>query len=172
MPEGVSAAKEGVCVTVKGPKGAISRVFDTEIIAIDVKEREIILFPIGVSGRGKAMWGTYASHIKNMIEGVTKGFEKKLSIEGVGYRAELKGDDLVLSLGFSHPVIFKTPEGISLKVEKNKITVSGIDKEKVGSAASIIRSFKKPEPYKGKGIRYEGEIVRKKVGKKAAGTTA
>ena len=115
----------------------------------------------------QALWGTVASHIRNMIEGVNKPFEKRLIIEGVGYRAEISENNIVLAIGFSHPVIVPIPEGVEVTVQKNTITVSGINKEAVGHFTALVRSYKKPEPYKGKGIRYEDEIVRRKQGKKA-----
>ena len=115
----------------------------------------------------RALIGTYASHIKNMVTGVTEGFEKKLIVEGVGFRSEVKGANLEMQLGFSHPVIMAIPEGITTTAEKNLITVTGIDKEKTMQFAAQIRAKKKPEPYKGKGIRYEGEIIRRKQGKRA-----
>ena len=161
------SAAEGV-ITVKGPKGTLERLFRSEI-AIEVKDNEVRVSPKRETKLARALWGTYASHIKNMIEGTIRGFAKKLEVQGIGYKAAVQGGDLVLSLGFSHPVSFKAPEGITFGVEKNVITVSGIDKEKVGRAASEIRALKKPEPYKGKGIRYAGEIVRRKAGKKAMG---
>ena len=113
------------------------------------------------------MLGTTAALFKNCIEGVQNGFEKKLEIEGVGYRAQIDGKDLVLSLGFSHPVKIQAPEGITFKVEKNTIIINGVDKEQTGRVAAQIRAEKKPEPYKGKGIHYQGEIIRRKAGKKA-----
>ena len=124
------------------------------------------------SKMGRSNWGTTSSLSSNAIEGLTKGYVKKLSIEGVGYRIMKEGNDLVLSLGFSHPVPYKAPAGITFEVEKNtQLTVSGIDKHLVGQVAAEIRSLKKPEPYKGKGFRYEGEVIRRKAGKKS-GTTS
>lgn len=158
----------GDCVTVKGPKGTLERSFRREI-SIEVKDNQVFVSPTHHTKLARALWGTYASHIKNMIEGTTKGFVKKLEVQGIGYKAAVQGGDLTLSLGFSHPVSFKTPEGITFGVEKNIITVSGTDKEKVGMTASRVRELKKPEPYKGKGIRYVGEVVRRKAGKKAVG---
>lgn len=171
IPGGVSVAVSGERVTVKGPKGTLERPFRSEI-SIEVKDKEVLVSPKRRTKLARALWGTYASHIKNMIEGTTQGFIKKLEVQGIGYKAAVQGGDLVLSLGFSHPVSFKAPEGITFGVEKNIITVSGIDKEKVGMAASRVRELKKPEPYKGKGIRYVGEIVRRKAGKKAIGQSS
>ena len=113
-----------------------------------------------------ALWGTYASHLRNMVEGVTKGFQKQMIIEGVGYKANLVGTKLVFALGFSHPIELAIPEGIKVTVDKGTLTISGIDKELVGSFSAKIRDYKPPEPYKGKGIRYSTETLRRKVGKK------
>lgn len=152
-------------VSVKGPKGEMEAVFDAEI-NIEIKENEVIVTPRKEVKRLYALWGLTRSLIANMIEGVTKGYEKKLELQGVGYKVALKGNDLDLALGFSHPVLFKVPEGIKFAVEKNIITISGIDKQAVGQAAAEIRKIRKPEPYKGKGVRYVGELVRRKAGKK------
>lgn len=168
IPKGVSVEKQDGRVIVHGAKGVLERVF-REDIAIELREGEIIV-TIPKPFRGDtALRGTYASHLTNMIRGVVEGYEKKLLIEGIGYQAQLKGTDLVLSLGFSHPVVVRQPEGVVFTVGKNQISISGIDKEKVGQAAAFIRSLKKPEPYKGKGIRYDGEVIRRKAGKKVAG---
>lgn len=166
IPEGVTASFDGNTLTVKGSLGELSRPFKPEI-EIKIAEKEIILTPKKSSNFSKALWGTYASHILNMIEGVTKSFEKKLIIEGIGYKAELRGDKLVMNLGFSHPIELNVPKGITVTVEKENMSVSGIDKEGVGQFAAEIRSYKKPEPYKGKGIRYENEVVKRKQGKKS-----
>ena len=175
IPEGVSAKFENGLMTVKGPLGEESRKFKEDIL-ISVGEKTISLEPNKARKfrRAKeisALWGTYASHIRNMVEGVVKGFSKTLVIEGIGYRASKEDQILVLTLGFSHPVKVPIPSGIDLKTEKNTIIISGPNKEQVGMFASKVRALKKPEPYKGKGIRYEKEIVRHKAGKKAAATT-
>ncbi len=164
---GVTATLAGEVLTVKGPKGELTRSIDKRLslaiegntIQVEVKKTKENL---------SSLWGTYASHIGNMIEGVTKGFSKKLQIEGIGFKVEMKGTELVFSLGFSHPVIIKVPSNLTALIEKNMITISGIDKEAVGAFAANIRDQKKPEPYKGKGIRYEGEFVQQKQGKKSA----
>lgn len=169
IPEGVEVKVDGDLVTVKGPKGELRNQLRPEI-KIEIKDKEIILKPVKFHKGTQALWGTYRSHIANMIKGVTKGFEKKLEIQGVGYRANLEDKDLVLSLGYSHPIKMTGREGIEFKVEKNTIIVSGIDKQLVGQLAAEIRSKRKPEPYKGKGIRYQGEIIKRKAGKKAVGT--
>jgi len=168
IPEGVEVKIEGQKVTVKGPKGELSRSFREEI-SVEIKDGKVVVSPKIQTKKTKAFWGLTRSLIFNMIEGVTKGFEKKLEVEGLGYSASLEGEDLVLKVGFSHPVKVKKPKDITFKVEKNVITVSGIDKELVGQIAAKIRSIRPPEPYKGKGIRYMGEEIRRKVGKKAVG---
>jgi len=169
IPEGVEVKIEGDLIMVKGPKGELKNQIRPEIKA-EVKDGQVEFKPQIFRKGTSALWGTYRSLIFNMIEGVTKGFEKALEIEGVGYRAVLEGKDLVLNLGYSHPIKIKAPQGIEFKVEKNNITVSGIDKQLVGQVAAEIRSGRKPEPYKGKGIRYRGEIIRRKAGKKAVAT--
>jgi len=172
IPEGVEIKIDDQKVTVKGPKGEISREFRPEI-KIEAKDDEILVSPQQEKLKEiRALWGLTRMLIFNMVEGVTSGFEKKLEIEGIGFKAETSGDEFVLYVGFSHPVKLKIPEGIKISVEKNVIVVSGIDKELVGQFSAIIRKTKPVEPYKGKGIKYTGEIVRRKVGKKvvAAGS--
>ena len=151
---------------VKGPKGTLERDFFGDV-AITVDGKNISLVPIKENNQTKALWGTYASHIKNMVKGVTEGFEKKLILEGVGYKSQVSGDKLVLALGFSHPVEVMIPVGLAVKAEKNLITIGGVDKELVGSFSAKIRALKKPEPYKGKGFRYSDEVIRRKQGKKS-----
>jgi large subunit ribosomal protein L6 len=169
IPDRTTVTLADGVVSVKGPLGELSRpVKDT--ITITIKDSEVTFAPKGGEPKNnmeRALWGTYASHVQNMIEGVNKPFEKKLILEGIGYRAEVSGKDMVMALGFSHPVRVPIPEDIKVTVEKGLITVSGINKESVGAFASKIRSFRPPEPYKGKGMRYEGEIVRRKQGKKS-----
>jgi len=165
--KGVDVKVENNTVTVKGPKGELQRDVPLEI-KIEIKDNQIFVSPGKETKRSKAFWGLFRSLIFNMVEGVTSGYEKKLEIHGVGYKANLEGEDLILSVGFSHPVKIDKVEGIKFLVEKSIITVSGIDKELVGQIAAKIRKVKKPEPYKGKGIRYLGEEVRRKTGKKAA----
>lgn len=166
IPEKTEVTHSGNVVTVKGPQGELTRSFKN-VVAINIEGNEITLAPENESKEARSLWGTYASHIKNMVDGVNEHFSKKLVVEGVGYRVELKGTDLVLNVGFSHPVEIKAPEGITFGVEKNEITVSGANKEVVGRIAAEIRAVKKPEPYKGKGIRYSDEVVRRKEGKKS-----
>jgi len=134
---------------------------------VEMKNNVISLEPKDQTVFAQALWGTMASHIVNMLKGVNQVFEKKLIIEGVGFKSEVKGDKLVLSLGFSHLVELDIPRGLVVKAEKNNITVTGIDKELVGQWTATVRAKKKPEPYKGKGIRYAGEVVRRKQGKKS-----
>jgi large subunit ribosomal protein L6 len=154
-------------LSVKGPLGELRRAF-LPTIAITVADRQVTLVPTEETLFAQALWGTYASHISNMLQGVNKPYEKKLILEGVGFKSEVAGGNLLLALGFSHPVKIEIPKGLTVTAEKNLITMSGIDKEVVGQFAAKIRALKKPEPYKGKGFRYEGEIIRRKQGKKSA----
>ncbi len=168
IPEKIEVNIEGQIVSVKGPKGELQRKVRPEI-KIEKINDEIFVKPQKKTKETSAFWGLERTLISNLIEGVEKGFEKKLELKGVGYKAELKGEDLVLKVGFSHPVLIKKVEGIKFSVERNMIIVSGIKKELVGQIAAKIRKVRPPEPYKGKGIRYFGEEVRRKAGKKAAG---
>ena len=165
IPTEVKVTKNGTTVTVVGPKGTLARDFRDDI-EITVSENIINLTTKRNDKFSKSLWGTYASHIKNMIAGVMNPYQKKLVVEGVGFKSEVKGKELNFALGFSHPVIISIPEGITATAEKNNITITGIDKELVGSFAASIRALRKPEPYKGKGIRYEDEVIRRKQGKK------
>jgi large subunit ribosomal protein L6 len=167
IPEGITVSLTDGVFTAKGPKGELTKEFKNNI-AITINGNEITLKPVDDSNFSYALWGTYASHIKNMIEGLVNPYKKQLALEGVGYRMALEGKTIVMSLGFSHEVRVSVPEGLDVVVEKNLITVSGIDKEKVGQFTASIRAMKKPEPYKGKGIRYVGEYIRRKQGKKSA----
>ena len=170
IPQGVEVKIEGSFVTVKGPKGELRREIRPEI-KIEIKDNEISVTPDKDTKKTKAFWGLTRALINNMVEGVSKGFEKKLQIEGVGYKGSVENDFLVLNLGFSHLVKIKKPEQIDFSVEKNIIVLTGIDKEKVTQTAAEIKKKRPPDPYKGKGIRYFGETIKKKVGKKAAGST-
>lgn len=154
-------------VRVKGPKGTLVK-RGHRLISIAVEKDGVQVSSTSQSLEARAALGTYASHIRNMFEGVTKGFSKKLLIEGVGFKWDVQGKTLNLSLGFSHPVKVAIPEGLTVTVDKGALTISGFDKEAVGQFAANVRAKKLPEPYKGKGIRYEGEIIRRKQGKKAA----
>ncbi len=154
-------------VTVKGKGGTLTKSVHPAV-KIAVENNEVTVTPANNSRLAKALWGTYAAHMRNMISGVNTPFIKKLQVEGIGFRAELSGKALKLTVGFSHPVNLTVPENLTVAIEKNIITVSGADKEAVGEFSATIRATKKPEPYKGKGIRYEGEVVRMKAGKKVA----
>jgi large subunit ribosomal protein L6 len=167
IPAGVTVHIAGREVEVKGPKGSLKRIFN-EDIKTEIVDGKVIVSIARKSKRSSALWGSVAAHVKNMIEGVMNGYVKKLEMEGIGYKAKLEGKGIVFALGFSHPVNFPQPEGITFLIEKNVITVSGIDKDIVGQTAAEIRGLKKPEPYKGKGIHYVGEVIRRKAGKKAA----
>jgi large subunit ribosomal protein L6 len=167
IPAGVTVTVEGSHVSVKGPKGELDRTF-SELVTISEEGEEILVTRNDESTDSNAQQGLTRTLISNMVEGVSKGFEKKLELTGVGYRAALKGKDLDLSLGYSHPVIYVAPEGISFEVPDNThIVVKGISKEQVGQVAAEVRSKRPPEPYKGKGIHYEGEHIRRKLGKAA-----
>lgn len=170
IPEGVDVKIDGQKVFVKGPKGEISREFRPEL-TISLEDNKIFVKIKEETKEIKSLWGFVRASIFNMIKGVKDGYEKKLEIEGVGFKANVEGDSLVLGVGFSHSVKIKIPEGIKFSVEKNVITISGVDKGLVGQTAAKIRQVKKPEPYKGKGIRYQGEQIRRKLGKKAVATT-
>src|ERR1035437_2030934 len=165
IPAGVEVTKNGLVFTVKGPKGTLTKIFRDDI-TIKIADGEVALDIKRNDKFSKSLWGTYASHIKNMIAGVQTPYQKKLILEGVGFKSEVKGKELHLALGFSHPVIVPIPEGLIVTAEKNNISVTGIDKELVGSFTAAVRALKKSEPYKGKGMRYEGEVIRRKQGKK------
>lgn len=164
---GVTVTQDGNLLNFKGPKGE-KQLKLLDGVAVKIEGENINVSPTRNSKVAKMNTGTMWALIRNAISGLTTGFSKVLEIEGVGFKAALEGKTLVLNLGFVNPVRFESPEGITITVEKNVITISGSDKQAVGQAAAQIRSFKKPEPYKGKGIRYRGEVVRRKSGKKAA----
>jgi len=171
LPAGVSVHVEGRTVTVTGPRGTLTRTVRPEVfVAVDGAVMNVA--PISGSRKTPAYWGLTRALLAAMVEGVAKGFSKKLEIEGVGYRAIMDGPNLQFAVGFSHPVRCEAPSGITFAVEKNAITVSGADKELVGDVAARIRRIRPPEPYKGKGIRYAGEVIRRKAGKKAAAAGA
>ena len=165
IPKGVEITKSGDILKVVGPKGTLMKIFRDDII-INITNNSITLNVKRNNKFSKALWGTYASHIKNMIKGVETPYQKKLILEGVGFKSEVRGKELNLALGFSHPVIVPIPESITVTAEKNNITITGIDKELVGSFTANLRALKKPEPYKGKGMRYVDEVIRRKQGKK------
>jgi large subunit ribosomal protein L6 len=156
-------------VSVKGPLGSLTMPFREDYFSVKNENNTLEIIPKRNSSSVNVMWGTTVSLIKNMLEGVSKGFSKKLIIEGVGYKAEVKGDKLVLAIGFSHPVPLDIPEGLKVTADvREGIVISGIDKQLVGQFAASVRANKKPEPYKGKGIRYSDEVIRRKQGKKTA----
>ncbi len=168
IPEGVEVKIEAQELTIKGPKGELKQKIHP-LVNVEQKENQILVkVNQPEDKRQRSLWGLFGSLIKNMVEGVTNGYEKKLEINGVGYRVELKDDLLILNVGYSHPIEYKLPEDITANVEKNLITISGIDKQLVGEVAAQIRKVRKPEPYKGKGIKYEDEVIIRKVGKAAS----
>ncbi|MBD3247948.1 50S ribosomal protein L6 [Candidatus Falkowbacteria bacterium] len=168
LKAGTEARIDGNLIIVKGPKGELKQEIkdlvdvkvESDKIIVDIKDKD--------DQEQKSFWGLYRSLINNMVKGVEEGFEKKLEVNGVGYRVQAQGNKLVLNVGFSHPVEFDLPEGVSATVEGNIITISGFDKQMVGEVAARIRKVRKPEPYKGKGIKYVDEIIRRKEGKSAA----
>jgi len=167
VPSGVEITIDGSTVTVKGPKGELSQSF-SEILSIALEDGAVVVTRPDDTREARSLHGLTRTLIANMVVGVSEGYAKNLEIVGVGYRAALKGSDLELALGFSHPVVVSPEPGITFEVPApNKITVRGIDKQRVGQVAAEIRAWRKPEPYKGKGVRYEGEYVRRKLGKAA-----
>ena len=166
VPAGVSARLDGHTVAVKGAKGEL-KFTASDDVTLKVEGNLIRIDPRGESKRAQALWGTARSMVQNLVVGVTKGFEKKLEINGVGYKAAVAGKNLQLSLGFSHDVIYPIPPGVTIVTPKpTEITITGIDKRQVGQIAAEIRAFRGPEPYKGKGVKYEGEFIFRKEGKK------
>jgi len=166
VPSGVTASVEGQTVKVKGPKGALSLVLHDDV-QVKMDKGGIQVDPRDETKRARSMWGTSRTLVSNLINGVTKGFEEKLEITGVGYRAAVQGKSLQLQLGFSHDVNYPIPEGIAIATPKpTEITITGVDKQKVGQVAAEIRGFRPPEPYKGKGVKYVGEYIFRKEGKK------
>lgn len=168
--QGVKVEVKDGKVFVSGPKGSLDFEFSPEM-EVKVSENQVSVIKTGSSKNAGALWGTTARIIENMIKGTTSGYQKQLELNGVGYRMALQGKKINMALGFSHPVVVDIPEGIETKIENNIMTVSGIDKQKVGQFSARVKSLKPVEPYKGKGFRYVGEIVRRKEGKKA-GTTS
>ncbi len=164
IPEKVEIKIEGNRLTAKGPKGQLTREF-SPLLSVQQEDNQIVVKRKSDQRQERALHGLTRSLINGMVEGVTKGFEKKLTMVGVGYNAKLKGKDLELEVGYSHPVVIKAPAAIEFEVEKTNITVKGIDKQQVGEIAAKIRAVRKPEPYKGKGIKYADEQIRRKVGK-------
>ena len=169
IPDGVTVERDQGVVAVSGPKGTLSQQFNTGQLAVRVTDGQVHVERLRESRVARSLHGLTRSLIFNMVKGVTEGFEKALEVQGVGYRVVLQGSNLVLQLGYSHPITYRPPEGISFEVrQRNIVVVRGIDKQLVGQVAAEIRGFKKVEPYKGKGIRYVGEHVRRKVGKAGA----
>ena len=172
IPSDVNVSLKDGMIVVKGPKGELKRVLNKlvtlniqdNVVTVDVQNKE--------DKKERSLWGTFAAHIKNMIKGVTQGFKKQLEINGVGYRVALQGADLKLEVGFSNPVVYKMPKEVKAAVEKNLITLESVDKEMLGRVAAEIRVIRKPEPYKGKGIKYVEETIRRKAGKAAKAAAA
>ena len=171
IPSGVEVKLESGLVTVKGPKGTLSTKLHPAV-KLEKQDNILVTTVSETEKNGPALWGLTRALVNNMVVGVTQGFQKQLEINGIGFKAEVKGREIVLSLGFSHPVSFSLPAGIEAKVEKNLLTISGFDKQLVGEVAAQIRRLKKPEPYKGKGIKYLDEVIHKKAGKALKGATA
>ena len=168
VPAGVEVDLDGLTVHVKGPKGTLTRTMPEGVTLSRDEEGAVVVAPTGESRDERARWGLVRTLIANMVTGVTDGYAKALELVGVGYRAAPKGADLELQVGYSHPVIIKAPEGISFNVpQPTRVEVSGIDKVLVGQVAANIRKVRPPEPYKGKGIKYQGEVIRRKAGKAA-----
>jgi large subunit ribosomal protein L6 len=166
VPAGVTASVQGQTVTMKGPKGELNYVVNDEVL-VKLEENTVAVTPANDSKDARAKWGMSRTMIENLVTGVKDGYEKKLEINGVGYRAAMQGKNLQLQLGFSHDVVYHPPEGISLACPKpTEITVTGIDKQVVGQVAAEIREYRGPEPYKGKGVKYAGERIVRKEGKK------
>ena len=165
LPSGVDITVEGTSVSVKGPKGELKRSI-TDGVAVSIADGKVTVAP--AKKIHPSVWGLERALVRNMIVGVSEGFQEQLELNGVGYKVTQKGNDLELSLGYSHPILFKTPEGITYKIEKNVITIIGIDKELVGYVAAQIRKLKVPDPYKVHGVKYVGEVIKTKAGKKAA----
>ena len=167
MPAGVTASVEGQTLTVKGPKGSLSMPMLDDLVKYEIGEGESRVTPLTDAQRNRAAWGMTRTNVQNLVTGVTEGFTKVLEITGVGYRAQAQGKNLRLQLGYSHDVNYALPEGVDVKTpDQNTVEISGIDKQKVGQVAAEIRRWRKPEPYKGKGIKYRGEYIFRKEGKK------
>ena len=167
IPKGIEVKLEGASISVKGPKGSLARDIPSQV-SVAVEGDQIMVTPSVDTRPARERWGLFRALIQNMVTGVNTGFEKVLEFQGVGYKASVNGKNLELGLGFSHPITIEGPEGISFQTEKSTIKVQGIDKELVGEVAANIRSLRLPEPYKGSGIHYQGEVIRRKAGKKAA----
>jgi large subunit ribosomal protein L6 len=167
IPAKTEVTMSGTLLTVKGPKGTLSKEVHP-YISVVVEGQEVTVSPKNETRLAKALWGTFASHMKNMLKGVNEPYVKKLILEGIGYRMAVAGTELTLSVGFSHQVKMALPEGVTALVEKNELTLTSCDKEVLGQFAANVRAVKKPEPYKGKGFRYSNEVILRKQGKKAS----
>ena len=167
IPEKTEVQIDGANVKVKGPKGQLEYTF-TDKVKIEKVEKTVVVTPVDSTQKARALWGTTRSLVNNMVIGVTEGFSKNLEYNGVGYKAVVKGSLITLNLGYSHPIDYKLPEGIQAKITKNVISINGCSKELVGFVAAKIRSFRPPEPYKGKGVKYVDEVIVKKAGKTGA----
>lgn len=167
VPSGVTVSIENNIITVVGPKGTLTRSYRPQHVSVTKNEDGTVSVAPKSTPKSPALWGTYAAHVRNMISGVTDGFTRVLELEGVGYRAEVKGNELILNVGYSHPVAMPIPEGVTASVEKNVVTLTGYDLEVLSQFAANARKVRPPEPYKGKGIRYQGEYIIRKQGKKS-----
>lgn len=167
IPEKTEVTVSGDVVTVKGPNGTLTRTISS-VLEVKVVDKQVVVSLKSETPESAVLWGTITSHIGNMIEGVVTPFVKKLLVEGVGYKWDVKGNKLALNLGFSHPVEVNIPEVVKVVIEKGVLVATSIDKDALGQFVARVRSFRKPEPFKGKGIRYEGEVIRRKEGKKTA----
>lgn len=168
IPQDAEISVSGDLITVKGPKGTMQRIL-SDLVTVTIEGNELKIRPAkDMSIESKVFWGLTRALVQNMIIGVTKGFETVLEFQGVGYKATVKGSDLEMGLGFSHPILIKGAEGITFVADKSSIKIQGMDKELVGKIAANIRTHRLPEPYKGSGIRYQGEVIKRKAGKKAA----
>lgn len=172
IPNGATVMVTGGVVSVKGPKGELTLTLHPRVSVVQAGDALHVTVHNPDSGSDRALWGLSRVLCANLLEGVTKGFQKILEVHGVGFRVAVQGRKIILNIGFSHPVEFTLPDGIEAKADGNILTIAGIDKQLVGETAARIRSYKKPEPYKGKGIRYAGEAIRRKAGKVMKGTTA
>ena len=167
MPSGVTANVEGQILTVKGPKGTLTMALLDDLVSTKIEDGSISITPVAVAQRNRAAWGMQRTQVQNLVTGVTEGFVKVLEINGVGYRAQAQGKNLKLQLGYSHDVNYAIPDGIDVKTpDTTTVEITGIDRQQVGQVAAEIRRWRKPEPYKGKGIKYRGEFIFRKEGKK------
>ena len=167
LPKGVTLAQKDGSVSVKGPKGELIKAVPTGV-SIKVEADKITVLRVDDERQNRSRHGLMRAHLANMVKGVTEGWTRELEINGVGYRAEVAGDTINMALGYSHPVVFKLPKGVTAKVEKNKVTLASADRDMVGQIAAKLRELRPPEPYKGKGVKYAEEVIKKKVGKAGA----